>query len=129
PLHAPKAHVYSCAVACRLTGDVDQIRRVAVEQWALPVAFRSTVEAMYADGIRIFVEVGARGDLTAFVDDTLGNRPHFAVAANLSGRPGLTQLNHLVASLFAQGVSLRVEHLFRRRRARPVDLELDRPAP
>ena len=47
------------------------IREIAVEQWAAPVAFRQTVEAMHNDGVRTFVEIGARGNLTAFVDDIL----------------------------------------------------------
>ncbi len=43
----------------------------------------------------------ARGNLTGFVDDILRDRPHFAIAANLPRRSGLTQLNHLVAALYA----------------------------
>ncbi len=35
------------------------------------------------DGVRVFVEVGARGNLTGFVEDTLRGRPHFAVAPSL----------------------------------------------
>src|SRR5262249_9134206 len=46
----------------------------------------------------------------------------FAVAPCLPRRPGLTQLNHLVASLFAQGVALRPDYLYARRRPRRVDL-------
>src|SRR5262249_57294548 len=110
-------------------GDVEQLRSVAVEQWTLPVAFRSTIEAMHADGIRLFVEVGARGNLTGFVDDTLRDAPHFAIAANLPRRSGLTQLNHLVASLFAQGLNLRAEHLYARRSPKRIDLDRDLPAP
>ncbi|SIN90006.1 Acyl transferase domain-containing protein [Singulisphaera sp. GP187] len=127
PLSRPKVDVYSCAVARRLSGDVEQIRQVAVDQWALPVAFRATIEAMYRDGIRTFVEVGARGNLTGFVDDILRDRPHFAVAANLPRRSGLTQLNHLVASLYAQGVPLRTNRLYERRQ--PVWVDLDRDLP
>ena len=126
-LRPPQVNVYSCAVACQLSGDVEQLRRVAVEQWALPVAFRATIESMYADGIRVFVEVGARGNLTGFVEDTLRDRPHFAVAANLPRRSGLTQLNHLVASLYAQGVALRPDYLYERRRPQRIDLEHDLP--
>ena len=34
-----------------------------------------TVEAMHADGLRVFVDVGARGNLAGFVEDTLRGRP------------------------------------------------------
>ncbi len=85
------------------------------------MAFRETVETMHADGLRIFVDVGARGNLAAFVQDTLRGRPAFAIAANLPRRSGLTQLNHLVAALFAQGVPIRPEFLYARRRPSRID--------
>src|SRR6185437_2314840 len=107
--------------------DVEGIRRLAVAQWARPVAFRESIEALYASGARLFVEVGARGNLTGFVEDTLRGRPHFAVAPCLPRRTGVTQLNHLVAALFAHGVPLRADYLYARRR--PVRVPLDRPWP
>jgi acyl transferase domain-containing protein/phosphopantetheinyl transferase (holo-ACP synthase) len=129
PAHRPSIPIYSCATARPMGDDVARIRRLAVEQWAKPVAFRSTIEAMYADGVRIFVEVGTRGSLTGFVEDTLRGRPHFAVAASLPRRAGITQLNHLLASLFAQGVAVQPEFLHARRRPERLDLDRDRPVP
>jgi len=126
-LRPPTSHFYSCAVGRRVAGDVEEIRRLAVEQWARPVAFRSTIEAMHADGVRLFVDVGARGNLAGFVEDTLRGRPHYAVASQLPRRSGLTQLNHLVASLFAHGVTPTAEHLYRRRQPRRIDLDRDLP--
>ncbi len=128
PLRAPTTHFYSCAVGRRVMGDVEEVRRLAVQQWASPVAFRSTIEAMYADGVRLFVDVGARGNLAGFVEDTLRGRPHFAIGSQLPRRSGLTQLNHLVASLFAHGISLTPEHLYRRRQPKRIDLDRDLPA-
>jgi acyl transferase domain-containing protein/phosphopantetheinyl transferase len=121
-LSPPKRPLYSCALAGRMPDDPEAIRRLAVEQWARPVAFRETIERMYDDGVRLFVEVGARGNLTGFVEDILRGRPAFAVAANLPRRSGLTQLNHLVAALFAQGIALRPDFLYARRRPVRVDL-------
>ena len=129
PLKAPTVPVYSCAVAGPMGENIETIRRLAVEQWVSPVAFRSTVEAMHADGVRLFVEVGARGNLTGFVEDTLRGRPHFAVAANVARRTGITQLNHLVAALYAQGVSIRPDHLYARRRPQQIDLATDFQSP
>jgi phosphopantetheinyl transferase (holo-ACP synthase) len=108
-----------------MPGDGEAVRRLAVDQWTRPVEFRRTVEAMYADGIRVFVDVGARGNLAGYVEDTLRGRAAFAVAANLPRRSGLSQLNHLVASLFAQGVRIDPAVLHARRRTRPVDLDAE----
>ena len=115
--------IYSCSTAGRMPESPDEIRRLAVAQWTRPVAFRDTIEAMYRDGLRVFVDVGARGNLCGYVEDILRGRPAFAVAANLPRRSGTTQLNHLVASLFAQGVSLDPTYLYARRRPRRIDLD------
>jgi acyl transferase domain-containing protein/phosphopantetheinyl transferase len=124
---APTAALYSCCVASRVAPDPDEVRRLAVAQWTRPVEFRATVEAMHANGLRLFVDVGARGNLAGFVEDTLRGRPAFAVAANLPRRSGLTQFNHLVAALFAQGIALDPSFLHARRRPERIDLE--QPAP
>lgn len=124
----PAIPLYSCCTAARVPGDAAEVRRLAVAQWTRPVEFRRTVEAMHADGVRVFVDVGARGNLAGFVEDTLRGRPAFAAATNLPRRSGLTQLNHLVASLYAQGVAISPEFLFARRRPRAVDLD-SAPAP
>ena len=119
--------IYSCASRRRMPDDVDAIRELAVEQWTTTVAFRETIEAMHADGLRLFVDVGARGNLAGFVEDILRGKPAFAIAANLPRRSGLTQLNHLVASTFAQGVSLTPDYLYARRRPRAIDWNAPEP--
>jgi acyl transferase domain-containing protein len=90
------------------------MRQIAVEQWFRPVQFRRTVEAMHEDGVRIFIEVGPRGNLTAFIDDVLRDRPHLALASNVRHRSGFTQLNHLLAQLVMHGIPLRLEYLYGR---------------
>ncbi len=117
----PAIPVYSCATHQRMPADPEAIRELAVAQWTRTVAFRETVEAMHADGLRIFVNVGARGNLAGFVQDILRGRPAFAIATNLPRRAGPTQLNHLVAALFAQGIAVRPGFLYARRRPRRID--------
>lgn len=116
----PRVAVYSCATGGRMPRDPEAIRELAVSQWTRTVAFRETVEAMHAEGLRIFIDVGARGNLAGFVQDTLRGRSAFAVATNLPRRSGLTQLNHLLAALFAQGVPIRPAYLYARRRPRHI---------
>ena len=93
------------------------------------MAFRETIEAMHADGLRLFVDVGARGNLAGFVEDILRGKPAFAMAANLPRRGGLTQLNHLVAATFAQGAPLKTDYLYARRRPRAIDWDAPEPSP
>jgi acyl transferase domain-containing protein len=109
---APKVPTWTCATKTPFPQELEQIREIAVEQWMRPVAFRETVEAMYEDGVRVFVEVGARGNLSAFVDDILRGRAHATVAADLENKDGIEQLNHVVAQLFAHGVPIKLEALY-----------------
>jgi acyl transferase domain-containing protein len=123
----PRVPIYSCASARLMPADLSSIRDLAVEQWTTTVAFRETIEAMHADGLRLFVDVGARGNLAGFVEDILRGKPSFAVAANLPRRSGLAQLNHLLASLFAHDVPLNLDLLYARRRPRAIDWNAPEP--
>ncbi len=115
PLSLPKIDVYSCTTAARYPATLAEIRELFVAHWARPVLFQETIERMYADGVRIFVEAGARGNLSAFVDDILRGLPHLAIPSNVARRSGITQLNHLVGALAAQGVQMNLQHLYARR--------------
>jgi malonyl CoA-acyl carrier protein transacylase len=117
----PRTAIYSCASRARMPDAPEAIRRLAIAQWTRTVAFRETALAMHASGLRVFVDVGARGNLAGFVEDTLRGKPSFAMAANLPRRSGLTQLNHLVAALFAQGAMLKSDYLYARRGPSSID--------
>ncbi|MCY0899084.1 MAG: SDR family NAD(P)-dependent oxidoreductase [Firmicutes bacterium] len=72
-------------------------------QIAEPLQFRTMLEAMYRDGIRLFVEVGPGSALTALVKRTLGDRVA-AVALDRPGQDGVTSLCHALAQLASWGV-------------------------
>lgn len=113
-LVAPEFPVYSCASAAPFGGDRGSVLDLASRQWESCVRFRETVERLYADGVRLFVEVGAATVLTGYVKDTLRKRPHVAVACDVDGRNGVTQLQAVAAHLFVCG--------------RKVDSEMFHPA-
>lgn len=98
--------LYSCAAAAPFPGTRDAFQRMAVSQYTSRVRFTEAVERLYADGCRIFVECGPNATLTAFVRDTLGNRPHLAVSADNRRRGMVSQLRHLAAQLFTAGVEM-----------------------
>ncbi|MGH8929117.1 MAG: beta-ketoacyl synthase N-terminal-like domain-containing protein [Egibacteraceae bacterium] len=119
----PRIPVYSCVTAGQYPNEPEALRKLTADQWSQPVRFRQTVEALYADGARIFVEVGPGGHLTAFTDDILRGRPHLAVPADLAHRTGVTQLAHLVGLLAAHHVPMNLEYLYARRSPRRLPLE------
>ncbi len=123
PLAAPSIPVYSCTTVARFPDDVEATKKLFVEHWIQPVKFRDTVEKMYADGVRVFVEVGPRGNLTSFVDDILRGEPHLAVNSNVPRRSGISQLNHMVGLLAAQRIEIKLDYLYARRDTCRVPLQ------
>ena len=98
--------LYSCATAAPFPSTRDGFQRTAVSQYTSRVRFTDAVNRLYADGCRVFVECGPNATLTAFVRDTLGDRPHLAVSADNRRRGMLSQLRHLAAQLFTVGVEM-----------------------
>ena len=121
PVRAPRTALWSCTTAARCPDDPGQIRELLVEHWTSPVRFRETIEALHDDGIRIFIEAGPRGNLTAFIQDILRGREFCSVAADTLRRPGITQLNHVVALLAAHAVEVDLGYLLAGRGGEPVD--------
>ncbi|MDQ5853359.1 MAG: type I polyketide synthase, partial [Chloroflexota bacterium] len=115
PVRPPTVPIYSCTTGDVYPSSVEEIRRLMIEHWCRPVRFQETIRKMYADGVRLFVELGPRGNLTAFVEDILRGQSHLAICADSQRRHGLTQLNHVVALLSAHGVPLQLDELYRRR--------------
>lgn len=115
--------VYSCATAAPYPDEPEAARTLATSQWSSRVRFRESIERLYEEGFRIFVELGPSGNLTAFVRDILGRRSHLALAADNRRRPGLSHLLRGLAKLWAQGVAFDVDKLYATRAIEPIDLE------
>ena len=120
PFVPPHTPIYSGSTARPFPADPDEARELAVDHWVSPVEFTRMIEAMHADGVRLFVECGPRGNLSAFVEDILRGRPFAALPANTPRRSGPTQLNHLVAQLVAHHVPVNLEHLYAARVVDPL---------
>ncbi len=118
---AAKKTVYSCTTTKPFPSDPAAMRDLAIAHWASPVRFTEMVRQMHADGVRLFVEAGPRGNLSSFVTDILRGEQFLAVPANTPRRAGVTQLNHLVGQLAAHGVPLDYRPFYARRSPQRVD--------
>ena len=121
PVRRPATALWSCTTARPCPDDPAEIRELLAEHWTSPVRFRETIEALHSEGARVFVETGPRGNMTAFIEDILRGRPACAVATDLRRRSGVTQLNHLAASLAVHDVPLDLGYLFRQRSANTIE--------
>ena len=114
-IQAPQIESWSCSLAGHYPEDVDGLRRLATGLFEKPIQLRSTVERMYAEGTRIFVEVGPKGGMTPYVAEVLHGRPHVAIACNVAEKTGIDQFHIMLATLFTAGVDVNLKALFERR--------------
>jgi phosphopantetheinyl transferase len=123
PVRTPSGPLWSCTTASPYPEDAEEIRELLVEHWTSPVRFRETIEALYEDGARVFVEAGPRGNMTAFIEDILRGRPACAVASDVPRRSSVTQLNHMAGLLAVHGLDVDLGVLRAGRPGRLVDWE------
>lgn len=122
----PLEHVelYSACSAARFPRDAAGICTLTARQWESPVRFTQTVQRLYADGYRAFVEIGPSGNLTAFVSDILRTQADvLAVASNSRRKSGTGQLHASLAELFAAGYAFDPRRLYAERGIADVDLQ------
>jgi acyl transferase domain-containing protein/NAD(P)H-dependent flavin oxidoreductase YrpB (nitropropane dioxygenase family) len=126
PITAPTIPVFSNTTAVPHPDDPAAIRATLAEHLVRPVRFVAELEAMWAAGCRLFVEVGPKGVLTALARETFRGRPVATIATDLPARPGLVHLLHALGQLAAHGVAVELDRLFAGRT--PAD-ETERPLP
>ncbi|MFD3330641.1 SDR family NAD(P)-dependent oxidoreductase [Streptomyces sp. NPDC058701] len=105
----------------------DGVRSLLARQVAEPVRFAEQVEAMYAAGVRTFVEAGPGRVLSGLVGRVLRGRPHTSVPLDVPGEHGLLRLVSALAELAAAGVPVAPEALFRGRTGRLPERAPRRP--
>lgn len=104
-LQEPSTPVWSATLADRFPAQEQAKRDTAIAHLLEPVRFRALTDALYDDGVRVFLQVGV-GSLPGFIDDTLSGRPHLAMHTNHDARSGLQQLQQVTAALWVEGTAL-----------------------
>ncbi len=130
-LRDPQRPLWSTTLAAEFPASEDARRQLALDHLLQPVRFRETIEALYAAGHQVFIQVGT-GSLCGFVSDTLQGQPHRAWTMNQPGRSGLQQLTQLCAGLWVEGASFDTRLLVRQTQVRtapgqPMPLALGVP--
>jgi acyl transferase domain-containing protein len=105
--HTPKIPVYANMTGNPYPTEATAIREVLEAHMLNPVEFVNEIENLYAQGGYCFVEIGPRQILTNLVKQTLGERPHLAIALNPSRQKDSdVQLRQGVMQLRVMGLSL-----------------------
>lgn len=117
---------WACSTGSQYPDDVESLRSMFTKLFTRPVKMRETILSMHEQGVTKFIEVGPNGVLSSLVSSILGNTPHIAVPANLASRSALTQVHHLLASLYVQNTDANFAFLYKRRA--PIKLDLNSTA-
>ncbi|SDM80251.1 PfaB family protein [Allokutzneria albata] len=117
----PGVRFYSGATTESYTATSERAAEAVSAQGVSTVRFAEVVERAWADGVRVFVELGPQGLCTGWIRRTLGDREHLAVALDAPDGRGLRQFGFALAELVAAGVPVRAAEFFdRMRRPRAV---------
>jgi acyl transferase domain-containing protein/NAD(P)-dependent dehydrogenase (short-subunit alcohol dehydrogenase family) len=100
--------VYANSTAAPYPADTAAAKELLAGQLARPVEFVAQIEAMYAAGLRTFVEAGPGARLSGLVKAILGDREHTTVAIDSSNgkRSGMMDLARCLTQLSVLGHSI-----------------------
>ncbi|MBW4546920.1 MAG: polyketide synthase dehydratase domain-containing protein [Symplocastrum torsivum CPER-KK1] len=115
--------LYSCATTEAFPSEPEAIRTLALKQWSTRVRFQETIENLYNEGVKTFIEVGPGGNLTNFVNDILHKRDHLALSSNTQRRSGLEQIQQLLSQLFVNGTAINFAPLYEHREVSQINLD------
>ena len=119
-IDAPRIPVYANATGRPYDAASGAVREQLGQHLLSSVEFVSQVEHMYADGARIFLELGPKSVLSSLAGLILKDRPHLTLSLDSGGlRGSLVGLG----ALFTQGVKLRVSQLFADREAQTFEID------
>ncbi|CAH9051649.1 hypothetical protein PSECIP111951_00438 [Pseudoalteromonas holothuriae] len=108
PFKSPKHPVYANTTAKPYSKKSTEMRQTLASQLTSSVRFVELIEQMYADGIRVFLEVGPKGVLSNLVKNILGDKPFDVVPVNpSSSSASVNQFYKAVAQMVSLGVELK----------------------
>ncbi|NNN22195.1 MAG: acyltransferase domain-containing protein, partial [Acidimicrobiales bacterium] len=109
---APRIPVWSNAHIEPYPSNATTIRQWISDQVESPVMWMDQIEAMYASGARVFIEVGPGRVLTQLTRSILSENEFVAVATDVSGESSLKRLLFSLGELSVNGLEINLEALY-----------------
>ncbi len=88
--------------------DTANIPQMLREQITNPVRFVDSINKLYNDGVRLFVEIGPGNVLSNLTKDILSGKDIKVITSNLKKKNDIECMNKAVGELFAAGVHIQV---------------------
>lgn len=106
PFATPAIPVYANSTAAPYQGNENQLRDLLAGQIAKPVRFVETIEALYQDGVRLFIEIGPGQVLTDLTGQCLPGQQHTAIALDGKSTDSLVGFWSALGALAVLGIPL-----------------------
>jgi PfaB family protein len=109
---APEISLFSCAEYRPVKQDALSLSKAIADGYIKMVDFPRLVRQVYADGARIFLELGGRRNCSTWIEKILRGRPHAAIPCDTQGLRSDAALLRAVARLFSHRVRLNLPALY-----------------
>ena len=83
-----------------------------VEQSMQPFDYTKVIQSAYADGVRIFIEMGPGATCSRMVDQILDDKPHIAKAICVKNHDSVSNVLHCLGQLIAEHVQVDTSPLY-----------------
>ncbi len=124
PVTAPKdVAFYSCALGVSYEVTTDSAADVILGQALETVDYTRVIEQAYADGVRVFLEMGPGNSCSRMIGNILKDKPHMTRTACYPGQKATSLILRLLANCLAERVPVDLSVLY------PESLEIaDKPS-
>jgi len=96
-----------------------------VEQAVQPFDYTKVIESAYADGVRVFIEMGPGATCSRMVDKILEDKPHMAMAICVKNQDSVSNVLYCLGQLIAEHVDVDTSHLYKTDESKQVAKNLD----
>ncbi|HMN63012.1 MAG TPA: PfaB family protein, partial [Anaerolinea sp.] len=108
----PNARLYTAADYRPLPVERDAIAEKISRMLTSNLDFPTLVRQVYADGARVFIELGANANCSKWIEDTLKGSPFVSVAINRKGADDHASILRMLARLVSHRVPLDLTPLY-----------------
>jgi PfaB family protein len=108
----PNIDFYSSITQQKIPLDSQKIAENSTQVCVEQVNFPKTVENIYKEGARIFIEVGANATCTGWISEILKGKEALATSINYKGKSDSQTIATLLAQLISHGIDLDLSSLF-----------------
>jgi acyl transferase domain-containing protein/NAD(P)-dependent dehydrogenase (short-subunit alcohol dehydrogenase family)/acyl carrier protein len=103
----PCAVVYANEYCNAYPDGPSEIRNVLKKHIVAPVNYMGSIEALYANGVRVFIEVGPGMVLSKLTQSILGDKEYCVISTNSKDGNSVESIQKALAQMFVEGIPVR----------------------